>query len=545
MTDTSPTPPTNPSSLPSEHFLNLPRPDIIIGGGGGVVDTTTLAAHDFDVDTRTGFMPPHPPIPRLPKQWEPWEKVLEQAMERKLQLAIRLDFSSEEAEKSAAWRAQVREVSTSLMYHLSDPCLGLFFYTYGQLPTLSTHQLASSEVLLRRAHHVLTYIMHFYIHTLPLTDRVLVPAPISIPLLRVSRHLQLPPIATYSDTVLYNWDLHVPHRPSADTDAGVRVLGEGDTSICAPALNDIRSQDLFTGTLDEESFYLASARIELRGVEALDLMRATMDEMFVGDDIAVRRITLYLARLAEVIHELVEILMDVRKGCDPDFFYGSVRPWFCGQDADPAGRVWEFEGVGERIVEEDGEGEGEVLEKPEDLSGPSAGQSALIHALDIFLGVDGGGTQTHTPIPTTTQAQTHAQPAGNPNRDALTLLRRMQIYMPRHHRAFLRHLIANPRPVRGLIEGGDHPELLDAYNSAVGAMKAFRDAHIRIVAIYIVGPASRQRAVEAQEDAGRMSASMREGIRGAALRGTGGTPLVQFLKGVRDKTAEALVPTAP
>ena len=392
---------------------------------------------------------------------------------------------------------------------------------------------------MRRAHHVLTYIMHFYIHTLPLTDRVFVPAPISIPLLRVSRHLQLPPIATYSDTVLYNWDLRLPRRPSADMDAGVRVLEEGDTSICAPALNNLRSQDLFTGTLDEESFYLASARIELRGVEALDLMRATMDEMFVGDDIAVRRITLYLARLAEVIHELVEILMDVRKGCDPDFFYRSVRPWFCGQDADPAGRAWEFEGVGEGMVEEDGNVEGEVLEKPEDLSGPSAGQSALIHALDIFLGLDGGGTQMRTPpIP-------NAQSAGNQNRDALTLLRRMQIYMPRHHRAFLRHLVANPRPVRRLVEGGNHPELVDAYNSAVDAMKTFRDAHIRIVAIYIVGPASRQRADEAREDAGGMSVSVREGIRGAALRGTGGTPLVQFLKGVRDKTAEALVPTAP
>ena len=31
-------------------------------------------------------------------------------------------------------------------------------------------------------------------------------------------------------------------------------------------------------------------------------------------------------------------------------------------------------------------------------------------------------------------------------------------------------------------------------------MKAFRDAHIRIVSIYIIGPASRERAYEAQED---------------------------------------------
>ena len=113
MANTSSTPPATAPSLPSEHFLNLPRPDIVIGGGDGVVDTTTLAAHDFDVDTRTGFMPPDPPIARLPKQWEPWEAVLEHATKQKLQLAIRRDLSVEDAEKSAAWRAQVREVSAS------------------------------------------------------------------------------------------------------------------------------------------------------------------------------------------------------------------------------------------------------------------------------------------------------------------------------------------------------------------------------------------------------------------------------------------------
>lgn len=330
--------------------------------------------------------------------------------------------------------------------------------------------------------------MHMYIHTLPLDTEIRIPSSISIPLLEVAAHLQLPPVATYSDTVLYNWGLKSP------TD-----------ETTPPALDNLRSQDLFTGTIDEQEFYLASSRIEIRGVEALELMRATMDEMFVGDEIAVRRITGYLHKLASVVNNLTSILLDVRKGCDPQFFYHSIRPWFRGEDSDPMNRKWVFEGLDEHPE----------IEPPVDLSGPSAGQSALIHALDIFLGLDNCNVGE-----------------GAFHDDGWTLLRRMQIYMPRHHRNFLRHLTVNPRPVRNLVISGD-PKLVEAYNDAVRSVKQFRDAHIRIVALYIIGPASRERKAEAK-DAGL------EDVR-PPLKGTGGTPLAQFLRGVRDKTAEAMV----
>lgn len=485
------------SPLPSGHFLNQPRPDVV-GRPSGFVDTTTLAAHDFDVDTRTGFMPPDPPINRLPIEWEPWEVILEHALSSKLQLAVKSVLTEEEIAHSSSWRESVRsDVSnifhasyTPLMYTLFPPRLFLLvpcvLTHLIQLPMLSTNGLTTSELLLRRAHHVLTFIMHLYIHTLPLNSEVRIPSSISIPLLEVSTYLQLPPIATYSDTVLYNWSLKSPAEATP------------------PALDNLRSQNLFTGTNDEQEFYLASSRIEIRGVEALDLMRSTMDEMFVGDEIALQRITGYFHKLASVVDDLTSILLDVRKGCDPEFFYHSIRPWFCGEDSDPMKRKWIFEGLDEHPE----------LEPPTDLSGPSAGQSALIHALDIFLGLETSNV-------------------GVPHDDRRTLLRRMQIYMPRHHRNFLRHLIANPRPVRDLVSKGD-PKLVAAYNDAVRAVKQFRDAHIRIVVIYIIGPASRER--RAAEEAGVEDTKQ-------YLRGTGGTRLAQFLKGVRDQTAEAMVST--
>ncbi|KAH7915591.1 Indoleamine 2,3-dioxygenase [Hygrophoropsis aurantiaca] len=465
--------------LPSEHFLNLPRPDIIIGTADGVPDTSTLAAHDFDVDTRTGFMPPQPPISRLPPAWEPWELVLEAAITKKLQLGGKPNLTAAEAARSALWRSSVRE-----------------------MPILPIEDLTNSELLLRRAHHVLVFTMHFYIHTLSLGADIRIPASITVPLLEVSAELQIPPVCTYSDDILYNWDLKTP------------------SSDDIPALDNLRSQTLFTGTTDEEEFYLASSRIELRGVEALELMQATMDEMFVGDDIAIRRISGYLHKLASVINDLKSILLNVRKGCDPEFFYHSIRPWFRGQDSDPTHRTWFFEGLDEHPE----------LGPPTDLSGPSAGQSAIIHSLDIFLGLD----------------NCNFTDDGSLTTDQRALLHKMQRYMPRHHRNFLRHLSTNSRSVRTLMRsnpssssrsGELDADLLEGYNAAVRAVKEFRDAHLRIVAIYIIGPASRERTKRAKEEESGRSVP--------PLKGTGGTNLMQFLKGVRDKTTDALIPESP
>ncbi|GJE89819.1 indoleamine 2,3-dioxygenase [Phanerochaete sordida] len=457
-------------ALPSEHFLAQPRPDAALGPPVGTVDTTTLAAHDFDVDTRTGFMPPQPPITRLPPAWESWEELLDDARDGKLKLGERPDLSEDDKALSDRWRARVRE-----------------------MPVLPTDDLKLSELLLRRAHLVLAWIMHFYIRTLPpSTADVRVPAPLTLPLLQVSQHLQLPPVLTYSDDVLYNW-----------------ALKHAEPLAPAPSLDNLRCVTLFTGTQDEEEFYLASARIELRGVEALGLMRATMDEAFVGDEIAIRRISAYLHSLSVVIADLTKLLLAVREGCDPDVFYHQIRPWFRGADSDANAPQWIFEGI-ERDP---------TLHAPVELSGPSAGQSALVHALDIFLGVDKYSHAAHM-----TGKAGQPAPAPAHEKAQASFLERMKLYMPRHHRAFLGHLQANPRPLRALVEGASDAKLTEAYNAAVGALKVFRDAHVRIVALYIVGP------------------SRRAGQSGDAARGTGGTSAIRFVKSVRDQTASAVIP---
>ena len=386
-----------------------------------------------------------------------------------------------------------------------------------QMPIIPTSKLNQSELMLRRAHHVLSWTMHFYIHSLPPSpsSEIIIPAPITVPLLQVSAQLQLPPVVTYSDDVLYNWAFKSP--PLSDP--------ADSTPLLAPALDNLRCLTLFTGTRDEEEFYLTSARMELRGVEALDLMRATMDELFVGDTIALRRITQYLHALGRVIDDLAALLMTVRDGCRPDVFYNDIRPWFCGADSSSEQRRWIFEGLEDNPD----------LVAPTELSGPSAAQSSLVHVLDVFLGVDeyshSNSLTGHHSVKPSSSSSTTATSSLESDKSKISFLTRMQTYMPRHHRNFLRHLSTAARPLRETVSDSHDTELLEAYNDAVSSLKRFRDGHIRIVAMYIVGP-SRKVA-----DAERVESEEAQ----APLKGTGGTDLVKFLKDVRDRTAAAVM----
>jgi indoleamine 2,3-dioxygenase len=76
------------------------------------------------------------------------------------------------------------------------------------MPVLKTAGLKSMP-LLRRAHLVLSFLAHFYIHSSH-PAKTSVPASISVPWARVSERLDMPPILTYATTVLWNWGLKRP-----------------------------------------------------------------------------------------------------------------------------------------------------------------------------------------------------------------------------------------------------------------------------------------------------------------------------------------------
>ena len=64
----------------------------------------------------------------------------------------------------------------------------------------------------------------------------------------------------------------------------------------------------------------------------------------------------------------------------------------------------------------------------------------------------------------------------------------MPEHKPRHHRNSLRYLCAVPRPLRTAVARSNDAARAEAYNAATDALRRFRDAHLRIVALYIVSP---------------------------------------------------------
>jgi len=320
------------------------------------------------------------------------------------------------------------------------------------MPLLPTQELCNNLPVLLRARQVLTFVLHFYIHSVPKPSptAIHIPPSLSVPLRAVSEHLGLPPICTYSDTICYNYSI----------------------SGSANDLEDFAIHSTFSSTQDEVHFYRTQAMIEYRGAQAMPLMKSIISTV---DDSCLRPVLTHLDRLASVIDELTEILENVRTDCDPAVFFNRIRVWF------PGGKlVYDLEG-------------GESAE--EEWMGSSAAQSSIIQALDAFMGIE---PLTHKP-----QEKYDVQPSDG---SKMAFLARMRLYLPADHRAFLEELNRFGQQMRTFIL--DHPDrelsvkTMEAYNRAIDAMQKFRSGHIRIVALYVT---AQQRKGEKSDGTGGTS----------------------------------------
>ena len=368
------------------------------------------------------------------------------------------------------------------------------------MPVIETDSLLADPQLLRKAHQVLAFLVHFYVHSIPpdvIFESIVIPRPLVTPLMAVSQALRIAPVLTFADTVLWNWELVDPKLP---------VTLE----------NMHFGRYMFSGTEAERNFYHGSARTELVGAEILNIINEYHNLPNVTEISSVCQINKLLERLSLAIEDINTSIQAMREEVDPRVFFWETRPWWNGSASGDSAPAWIYEGVPDT--------------SKLDLSGPSAGQSSIMHALDLFLDIDHKLQQRRYPGPSESNKKADHG-----------FMERMRRYMPGKHRAYLEWIARSPRPLRSVAQ--ETPAIREQYNAAVTTLRKLRDRHMRVACLYIVTMSRSTRPPPGCPMAAVMRRMEREAARQGPVTGTGGNELALLLKAGRDATTRAVLPT--
>ena len=373
-----------------------------------------------------------------------------------------------------------------------------------RLPVLTTIGL-EHETEWRRAYSLLCFMAHGYVWGDEQPSEFLPPS-ISVPLLEISEHLELPPVATYAALCLWNF------KPL--------FLDEEIDN-----LENLATLNTFTGSTDESWFYLVSVAIEARGAPIIPLMLEAVAAARNGD---IRMVESSLCTFAERLTDLTNLLQRMNDSCDPHVFYHRIRPFLAGS------KNMAEAGLPNGVLYVDRSGNEEYRQ----YSGGSNAQSSLIQFFDIVLGV------SHHP--------TGEKPeTGKPSSGGHNFIQEMRKYMPGPHAQFLEDVstIANIREF--VRDNSSDRQLSVAYDACLAMLSAFRDKHIAIVTRYIILPSkqvrarSRSRSPEATRKKMNLAIASSKAnsktVQVKDTRGTGGTALIPFLKQARNETGEPAV----
>lgn len=417
---------------------------------------------DYGISGHHGFLPPDLPLDALPDPYY------------------------------AKWEAIVSNLQPLLLS-------GRIRQTVDRLPTLSTAYLRSENEW-RRAYVVLVFLLHAYVWGGKKPAEV-VPPQLSVPLLQVCERLEVPPVATYSGVCLWNYRPIFPDEPADD-------------------LDNLACLNTYTGSLDEQWFYLVSVAIEARGAPSIPMMLKATAAAREGNSGVV---TECLQDMAGLLDEVTALLERMYEHCDPYVFYHRIRPYLAGS------KNMADAGLPHGLMYDDGSGNAEYRQ----YGGGSNAQSSLIQFFDIVLGIE------HRPTGEKPRDSDSGEDgaAGKPRHG---FIHEMRSYMPGPHRRFLEHVdaVAN---IREFVEmrRADRP-LCIAYDACLSMLRTMRDKHIQIVSRYIIIQ-SREAQRQTRPAAPRNLANVRQDKSDKKMRGTGGTALIPFLKQARDETGEPAI----
>ncbi len=317
------------------------------------------------------------------------------------------------------------------------------------LDTLSEHERAMS---------LLSFLANMYVFAPGHPVATAIPRNLAVAWYAVACRLGRPPMLTYASQVMYNWRRHDPLAP-------VEV-------------GNLYMMQNFLGGMDEEWFVTIHVHIEAVAGRALALLIPGQEAVSRGE---IEEVIRCLDTVAATLHEMRSILERMTERCDPNTYYYRVRPYMFGWKNNPD--------LPEGMVYTGVEAYGG---EPRQFRGETGAQSAVIYAVDGFLGIEHGYDEMRA------------------------YLMEMRDYMPVQDRYFIETVEGGPSARTPVLERkADLPKLRAAYNAAVEALYEFRRLHIEYAVMYVLKPGQR-------ENKGHV--------------GTGGTPFTVYLKKHIDET---------
>lgn len=200
--------------------------------------------------------------------------------------------------------------------------------------------------LAERLMQIYSYFASAYVYAIPDEPARCIPAGVAVPLVQLGHRVERPPILSYSNYVLNNWQ-------KIDPNGGIRV-------------DNLRLIQPFLGNGDEAWFVLIHVDIEARAADALQQLQAAARAVKHNDAAALETA---LTSMHESVSEMIVTFRRMPEGCDSDVYYFAVRPYIFG-----------FNDIIYQGVAEYGE-------TPQLFRGQTGAQSSIVPALVAGLGL--------------------------------------------------------------------------------------------------------------------------------------------------------------
>ena len=182
------------------------------------------------------------------------------------------------------------------------------------------------------------------------------PPGIAVPLVKLAEIVERPPIVSYANTALSNYERIDPSK-------GIYV----ENMRCIQKLVDIP---------DESWFHLTHVEIEMHAGEILAACLRT-NSLVKQEDLD--ELELELSKIPGAFQKMIDTFAKIGRGCKPETYFHTLRPYLFGFDDIVYEGVAKFDG------------------KPQSFRGQTGAQSTAIPAIKAFLGIEHerGGLTEH------------------------------------------------------------------------------------------------------------------------------------------------------